>query len=316
MRKSPPSAVGDVLQLQRSVGNAAVAGLLQRQPSGTLAPPGAAAGGATAPARKDWTAVSETDRMAYVMKLLVETYGYPENGAAGLVGNLYEESGLLPNRVEGSSMADPMHAKDFAGKTQDFTADEIMNRKAGKSGPKKPGIGLAQWTTKERRAGLFAGGSSDILYDMDGQVKYLVDELGTSYAGVNKTLKKVGVSVDDASDDVVYSFEIPGSILETKDVTDKDGKPVVGKDGKPKTKKVKRARSDSEVVKVFERRRKSGQRALKAYQASKSASGASGTPASGPASTPGATAPTAAALASADEGWADAAWRWWSSLWR
>jgi hypothetical protein len=305
-----------VLRLQRSVGNAAVVGLLQRQPSGTLAPPaGAAAGGATAPAHKDWAAVSETERMAYVMKLLVETYGYPENGAAGLVGNLYEESGLLPNRVEGSSMADPMHAKDFAGKTQDFTADEIMNRKAGKSGPKKPGVGLAQWTTKERRAGLFAGGSSDILYDMDGQVQYLVDELGESYAGVNKILKKAGVSVDEASDAVVYSFEVPGRILETKEVTDKDGKPVLGKDGKPKTKRVKRARTDPAVVKVFGDRRKPGQRALKAYQASKSASGTSGTPASGPASTPAAAAPTAATPASADDGWGDAAWRWWSSLW-
>jgi len=150
---------------------------------------------------------------------------------------------------------------------------------------------------------------------MDGQVKYLVDELGEAYAGVNKSLKKAGLTVDDASDAVVYSFEVPGSILEDKAVTDKDGKPVVGKDGKPKTKKAKRARSDPEVVKVFERRRKSGQRALKAYQDSKSASATSGTPAPGPAPTPAAAAPTATAPASADEGWTDAALRWWSSLW-
>ena len=312
MRGSPPPAVDAVLQLQRWAGNAAVVGLLQREPSGTLAPP---AGEATPPAHKDWAAVSETDRMAYVMKLLVETHGYPENGAAGLVGNLYEESGLIPNRVEGSSMADPMRAKDAKDKTQDFTADEIMNRKTGKSasGPKKPGVGLAQWTTKERRAGLFAGGSSDILYDMDGQVKYLVDELAASYAGVNKTLKKAGVSVDDASDAVVYSFEIPGSILEDEAVTDKAGKAVLDKDGNPKTKKVKRARTDPEVVKVFERRRKPGQRALKAYQASKAASGTPATPAPATAPTPAKAAPTAAA--GADEGWGDTAMRWWSSLW-
>jgi Phage tail lysozyme len=197
--------------------------------------------------------------MAYVMKLLVETYAYPEKGAAGLVGNLYEESGLIPSRVEGSSVSDPMRAADYSGKMQDFTAEEIMSRKGGKSGPKKPGVGLAQWTTKKRRAGLFQGGS-DILFDMDGQVAYLVDELARSYKKLDRNLRKPGVSVDAASDDVVYMFEIPGKILKQVEVT--------AADGTTKKKSVKRGRSDPEVVKVFERRRKSGHRALKAYQAS------------------------------------------------
>jgi hypothetical protein len=253
---APPSPAASILRLQRAVGNAAVAGLLQRQPAGQLAPPG------TAPAtpRKEWSSVPDTERMAYVMGLLVETYGYPENGAAGLVGNLYEESGLIPNRVEGSSASGPMRAKSYSGELEDFTAEEIMHRKSGKSGPKKPGVGLAQWTTKERRAGLFASGA-DILFDMDGQVKYLVGELGKSYRKLDSRLKRAGVSVDDASDDVVYLFEIPGSILKEVEIT--------ATDATTKTKKVKRARTEPEVVKIFERRRKSGHRALKAYQASR-----------------------------------------------
>jgi hypothetical protein len=255
-RRSAPTAPEAVLRLQRAAGNAAVAKLLQRQPAGTVAAPDPA----TETPPKDWSTVPDSDRMAYVMKLLVETHGYPENGAAGLVGNLYEESGLIPNRVEGSKMSDPMRAAGHAGKVEDFTAEEIMNRKVGKSGPKKPGVGLAQWTTKERRAGLFEGGS-DILFDMDGQVTYLVDELGKSYKKLDRNLNKAGVTVDDASDDVVYMFEIPGSILEQVEVK--------AADGTPKKKTVKRARTDTEVVTVFERRRKSGRRALAAYQASK-----------------------------------------------
>jgi hypothetical protein len=95
---------------------------------------------------------------------------------------------------------------------------------------------------------------------MDGQVAYLVDELGKSYKKLDKNLRKPGISVDAASDDVVYMFEIPGKILKQVEVK------APGATTKKKT--IKRERSDPEVVKVFQRRRKSGHRALKAYQAS------------------------------------------------
>src|SRR5262245_50677384 len=55
--------------------------------------------------RKDWQTVSQDERVLYVMTMLVETHGYPENGAAGLVGNLMSESGVLPNRIERSASA-------------------------------------------------------------------------------------------------------------------------------------------------------------------------------------------------------------------
>ncbi|MDP9151427.1 MAG: hypothetical protein M3O36_16005 [Myxococcota bacterium] len=48
----------------------------------------------------DWATVPVADRYTYVMRLLVETYHYSVNGAAGITGNLYVESGLLPNRLE------------------------------------------------------------------------------------------------------------------------------------------------------------------------------------------------------------------------
>ena len=48
----------------------------------------------------------ESARVLRVMELLVDRYGYPVNGAAGLVGNLIAESGVLPNRIEGSQRGD------------------------------------------------------------------------------------------------------------------------------------------------------------------------------------------------------------------
>ena len=52
----------------------------------------------------------EHARVLRVMHLLVHRYGFPVNGAAGIVGNLVAESGVLPNRIEGSRTATPMRA--------------------------------------------------------------------------------------------------------------------------------------------------------------------------------------------------------------
>jgi len=170
---------------------------------------------------------TKEERMAYVVNLLVNTYGYPVLGAAGLVGNLFAESGLLPNRIEGSKAGAPLRTKDYNGKMTDFTPEEVVNRKYGKRGPKKPGVGLAQWTTPARRKGLFEheyGGArlgAAILNSLDAQVDYLVTELASKYKHVNERLKSAS-SVEEASDEVVFNFERPASVL--MDGTDKEGK--------------------------------------------------------------------------------------------
>lgn len=193
-------------------------------------------------------------RMKYVMNLLVTKYGFPVYGAAGLVGNLYAESGVLPNRVEGSTMAKPMRARDFAGRMTDFTALQIMNRSYSKKrGPRKPGVGLAQWTSPGRRSGLFTHSfkgvvlREKILFDMDAQVDYLVVELKTKYRRVYRKIMHSSVSLNDASDEVLYNFEIPGSILD------------------PATRR-KLPRSHPKVQKVFQRRRHFGRNTLRAYR--------------------------------------------------
>jgi hypothetical protein len=150
-----------------------------------------------------------------VLRLMVWDFSKPV-----LVGNLVAESAVLPSRIEGSRSDTPMRARNFAGDMTDFTPEEVMNRNFGaRQGPRSPGIGLAQWTNAARRAGLFQhefGGrrqGAGILFNMDAQVDYLVAELQANYAGVYRLLTGAGVSLDDASDEVVYNFERPGAIL-------------------------------------------------------------------------------------------------------
>jgi hypothetical protein len=188
-------------------------------------------------------------RVARVMELLVRQYGYPVNGAAGMVGNLIAESAVLPNRIEGSDEATPMRAPDFTGRVRDFTPDQVRDRSfSGRTGPRPPGIGIAQWTSPNRRVGLFRHAfrgrqlGSAILSDLDAQVDYLVTELRGDYRSVNATLRSPGVTVDQASDAVLLRFEGPGSVV---------GRPL----------------SDPAVQKVIGRRRAHSAKALQVYRA-------------------------------------------------
>jgi hypothetical protein len=129
-------------------------GTLNWTPAGGVIEVLAAAPGTVTPAAGDWPATGAEDRMRYVIAQLMERYGSPADGASGVVGNLSAESGVLPSRIEGSREATPMRAADFRGAVRDFTADEVMLR-ANPNGPRLPGVGLAQWTSAARRAGMF-----------------------------------------------------------------------------------------------------------------------------------------------------------------
>ncbi|TDC73250.1 phage tail tip lysozyme [Streptomyces hainanensis] len=201
-----------------------------------------------------WEQQSLEKRMLYVMEHLIDDYGYPVNGAAGVVGNLVAESGVIPNRIEGSAPGTPMRSQNFAGAVVNHTPQAIMNRNSAQHvGPARPGIGLAQWTAPPRRAGLFShpfdgggGLGANAVFSMDDQIDYLADEIHDVYAGVNAFLKKSTVQVNDACDEVVYNYEVPGAIIQ-------------GGSRLP--------RSDPRVRDVFAKRRPSAQAALNAYRA-------------------------------------------------
>src|SRR5205823_979458 len=107
-------------------------------------------------------------------------------------------------------------------------------------GPALPGIGLAQWTSSARRSGMFRWAPSGsalgerAVFNMVGQVDYLVNELRTNFAGVNGVIINPAVTVDQASDEVVYNFEVPGAIRQAG---------------------VKLPRTDARVQQVFAQRR-------------------------------------------------------------
>jgi peptidoglycan hydrolase-like protein with peptidoglycan-binding domain len=190
------------------------------QPGSSI--PGSGAGPVNLMNPVNWPAVPTDQRILFVMKLLVNHYGLPVNGACGLVGNLLEESGLIPNRIEGSRAATPMTSENFRGIRTAFSAAEVMNRnRAAGIGPRLAGIGIAQWTRIDRRIGLFQHqfqgrqSGANILFDMNAQVDYLVTELKSKFRQVYNFITSAGVTVDDASDEVVYRFEVPGSVLGT-----------------------------------------------------------------------------------------------------
>jgi hypothetical protein len=187
-------------------------------------------------------------RAVQVMELLVGRYGYPVNGAAGLVGNLIAESGVMPDRIEGSAESTPMRAADFSGQIQTFTPDEVRDRDyARRLGPRLPGVGIAQWTSRNRRIGLFQHTyqgrrlGSAILSDLKAQVDYLVAELRRDFGQVDATLRASQVTVDQAADVVLLRFEMPAVVV----------------NGKP---------GDPAVQQVMARRRAHAARALAAYR--------------------------------------------------
>ena len=81
---------------------------------------------------------------------------------------------------------------------------------------------------------------------MDAQVEYLVEEL-QARPGLNAALNAAGLTIDEASDDIVYLFEIPGTLLDAS--------------------KHKRPRTDPAVQAEFARRRPRAHAAMRAFQA-------------------------------------------------
>ena len=131
--------------------------------------------------------------------------GLTPAGAAGLMGNLYAESGLNPQNLQNSfeaklglSDADYTAAVD-CGVYLNFITDGA-------------GYGLAQWTYSSRKAALlaYAGARGRSVGDLDMQVGYLLQELQSLFPAVLGLLRTTG-SVREASDCVLLQFERPAN---------------------------------------------------------------------------------------------------------
>ena len=134
-------------------------------------------------------------------------------GAAGLMGNLYAESGLEPKNLQNSfekklGMTDSSYTKAVDdGSYGNFVRDSA-------------GYGLAQWTFWSRKENLlqFSLSRKSSIGDLEMQLEFLYKELSESYKSVLDVLK-CAASVKEASNAVLLQYERPadqGSTVQAK----------------------------------------------------------------------------------------------------
>ena len=129
--------------------------------------------------------------------------GLTEAGAAGLMGNLYAESGLEPKNLQNSYEK----KLGFTDSTYTVAVDSgaykgFVNDSAG--------YGLAQWTYWSRKEALldYAKARGKSVGDLEAQLGLLVQELSLDYKAVLTTLKATE-NVKAASNVVLLKFERP-----------------------------------------------------------------------------------------------------------
>lgn len=126
--------------------------------------------------------------------------GYSKAAAAGVMGNLYAESGLLSNNVqntfEGRVGSDDAYTRKVDNGS--YSRDQFMKDSAG--------YGLAQWTYHSRKAGLYdrAKSNNASIADLGVQLDYLNSEA----SGSMPNYKNIG-NVREASNRWLFDFERP-----------------------------------------------------------------------------------------------------------
>lgn len=137
--------------------------------------------------------------------------GIPDDGAAALMGNLYAESFCVPYIVQGNTSYPFSYSVNYTNNVNNGTISEhdfVYN------GPNGGGYGLAQWTWKTRKQGLYdkwvSGGYSSI-GDISLALDYLWYELATSYYTTLTTLKRTDKTMKAKTRYVLFNFENPAN---------------------------------------------------------------------------------------------------------
>lgn len=139
----------------------------------------------------------------------LKSKGLNDYGVAGLMGNLYAESGLNPKNLQqtyerslGYTDASYTTAVDN-GSYKNFVRDSA-------------GYGLAQWTFWSRKEALlaFAKAAGASIGDLDMQLNFLWKELSGGYRSVLSVLMSAQ-SVLEASNSVLLNFERPANQSES-----------------------------------------------------------------------------------------------------
>lgn len=155
--------------------------------------------------------MTTTERGKYIWDRLTAA-GMTPAGAAGLMGNLYAESGLNPCNLQNT------HEKKLGLTDAAYTAavDAGTYTNFARDGA---GYGLAQWTYWSRKEALLAyvRAAGKSVGDLEAQLGFLLQELAASFGTVLSTLK-TAQDVRTASDAVLLRFERPADQSEAAQV--------------------------------------------------------------------------------------------------
>lgn len=144
----------------------------------------------------------------------LSSHGMTEAGTAGMMGNIYAESGMIPNRVEILCLKRLKEiGKIYTDATYTaFVDDGTISREQflHPLPDKQYGYGLCQWTSPGRKDQLydFAKSQKVSIGDLKMQLEFLVSELKTSYSKVWEVLHTTN-DIKSASDIVLTKFEMP-----------------------------------------------------------------------------------------------------------
>ena len=133
----------------------------------------------------------------------LKSQGLSDAGAAGLMGNLYAESGLNSKNLQNT------YEKKL-GYTDETYTTAVDNGKYKNFIKDGAGYGLAQWTYWSRKQGLlnYAKQKNKSIGDITTQLEFLFIELNQSYKSLLQMLKTTS-SVKEASNGVLLQFERP-----------------------------------------------------------------------------------------------------------
>lgn len=139
-----------------------------------------------------------------IWKLLIMNFEKPEM-VAGIMGNIFYESAFLPTNLENTKNTKlDLSDIEYTNKVDSgaYTLEQFKNDKAG--------YGLVQWTSSDRKEGLYnycksVGGSIGSILT---QVEYLCKELQSSYVKVFNSISKAE-TVKQVSNIFLDKFESP-----------------------------------------------------------------------------------------------------------
>lgn len=133
--------------------------------------------------------------------------GFNDYGVAGLMGNLYAESGLQPNNMEN-------HYQSKLGFTDESYTKAVDNGTYTNFVNDSVGYGLAQWTYWSRKQNLLnhAKQKNKSIGNLEVQLDFLVKELKESYSTSVYNVLKKATSISEASNAVLLKFERPADM--------------------------------------------------------------------------------------------------------